>query len=225
MEIWKDIDDCYQVSNYGSVRSKDRTIVCKNGKVINRKGKVLKPQKISNGYLAVYISDENGKQVWKYVHRLVAEAFIPNPDNLPQVNHKDEDMTNNFVWVNPDGSIDPNRSNLEWCTCQYNVNYGTAKERIRKTNVDNGKWRDLSGLTESQIRELNKERDRKRYTRKTDNRVVIYEIKTEYVKVGEFKNYAEAARYVGSSKPTIKSRIKNKDKKPIFGKYIIEKAV
>lgn len=64
-----------------------------------------------------------------------------------------------------------------------------------------------------------------RYTKKIDNRVVVYEIKTEYVKVGEFDNYTQTANFIGSSVPTIKDRIKNGSKKPIFKKYIVEKAV
>lgn len=67
-------------------------------------------------------------------HRAVAQAFLPNPGNLPQVNHKDEDKTNNFVWVNEDGSVDPQKSNLEWCTCEYNRTYGTANQRISASN-------------------------------------------------------------------------------------------
>ena len=60
----------------------------------------------------------------------MAEAFIDNPSNLPYVNHKDEDKTNNFVFINDDGSVDLEKSNLEWCTPEYNSNYGTRNKRM-----------------------------------------------------------------------------------------------
>ena len=76
----------------------------------------MSPKKHSCGYRFVVLC--RGKErVAKYVHRLVAEAFIPNPNNLPEVNHKDEDKTNCCV------------SNLEWCDRYYNMNYGTLWER------------------------------------------------------------------------------------------------
>ena len=97
-----------------------------SGEVINTTtGKVLKPFNNGWGYLYVSLS-KNGK-VKKYkVHRLVAEAFIPNPLNLPCINHKDENPLNNNV------------ENLEWCTHEYNNNYGTHNERISKA-MKNGK--------------------------------------------------------------------------------------
>lgn len=89
--------------------------VTTTGEVINTKtGRVLKPGKGRNGYLLVVLC-KNGKMKTFRIHRLVAEAFIPNPNNLPQVNHKDEDKTNNHV------------ENLEWCTCEYNVQYSKNK--------------------------------------------------------------------------------------------------
>ena len=88
----------YAVSNYGTV--------------INiKRDKVLKPG-VAGGYLRVVLCN-NGKMRNHLIHRLVALAFISNPDNLPEVNHKDENKTNNCVW------------NLEWCTKKYNNNYGT----------------------------------------------------------------------------------------------------
>lgn len=100
--------------------------VTTTGEVINVKtGRILKPGKDGGGYLFVILS-KNGIKKNFHIHRLVAESFIPNPDNLPCVNHKDEDKTNNLV------------TNLEWCDCKYNINYGTRNERMAKT-MTNGK--------------------------------------------------------------------------------------
>ncbi len=89
-----------------------------NGEVINIKtGRVLKPRKNNNGYLHVSLY-KNGEPKQFQIHRLVAEAFIPNPENLPEVNHRDEDKTNNSV------------DNLEWCTHEYNMNYGFRIKKV-----------------------------------------------------------------------------------------------
>lgn len=104
-EVWKEIDDRYSVSNLGRVKSN-----------YANKEKILKPFLNKRGYLMVDIRHPGYRKSIS-VHRLVATAFIPNPDNLPEVNHKDEIKTNNSV------------DNLEWCTLQYNCNYGTRNER------------------------------------------------------------------------------------------------
>ena len=123
-EIWIDIKDyegLYQVSNFGRIKSLPRHKI--------KTDKILKTCKNIWGYL--YVSLCKDAIVKKYkVHRLVAECFLPNPDNLPQVNHKDECKTNNFVFINNDGTVDLDKSNLEWCTPSYNVNYGTRNKRV-----------------------------------------------------------------------------------------------
>lgn len=124
-EIWVDVKDyvgLYQVSNLGRVKSLDR-YVNGNGMMQLKKGKLLKLQVSKSGYLYVCLCN-NGKEKLCRVNRLVAEAFLPNPDNLPQVNHKDEDKTNNSV------------DNLEWCDNKYNINYGTCIERRSKKMSD-----------------------------------------------------------------------------------------
>ena len=114
-EIWKDIEGyegLYQVSNMGRVKS-----LGKGG--THKQVHYLKQAKERCGYLFVALCKKGKVKQFK-VHRLVAKAFIPNPNNLSQVNHKDEDKTNNRV------------DNLEWCDCIYNINYGTAIKRRAK---------------------------------------------------------------------------------------------
>ncbi len=94
--------------------------VTEDGRVWSyRANRFLKPKKDHGGYLNVSLWNCNKQKMFK-VHRLVANAYLPNPDNLPQVNHIDEDKTNNSI------------SNLEWCNQKYNNNYGTRIERIAK---------------------------------------------------------------------------------------------
>lgn len=112
IEIWKDIpnyEGLYQVSNWGQVKSLSYN---KTGKE-----KIMKPSKDKNGYLHVNLY-KDGKRKSFLVHRLVAMTFIPNLENLPIINHKDEDKQNNHV------------DNLEFCTHEYNLNYGTRNNRM-----------------------------------------------------------------------------------------------
>ena len=151
-EIWKPVpgyEGLYEVSNLGRVRSVNRYVKSKGESYWLRKGKMLSPAKDKNGYLKVNLSC-NGKNNIIRVHRLVAQAFLPNPDNLLEVNHKDEDKTNNRV------------ENLEWCTAKYNNNYGTKIERQKKTNIQNGFWTGLS--KEEYMKKYNQ--DRKEYKKK-----------------------------------------------------------
>lgn len=130
-EVWRDVfgyEGLYQVSNFGRVRSVDRLVVHGNHlKLV--KGRILKMRLAGRGYYVVQLS-KNGNVLPFNVHRLVGKTFLANQNNLPQINHKDECKTNNFVWVNPDGSVDELKSNLEWCTHNYNLNYGSHNKNL-----------------------------------------------------------------------------------------------
>lgn len=118
IEEWKPVigyEEIYEVSNWGNVRSVDRQIKCKNS-IRTYKGKQLSKCLDNKGYYRVLLSVAQ-KHKSALVHRLVAEAFIPNPEKLPEVNHKDENPANNSV------------DNLEWCTKIYNLEYGTGRAR------------------------------------------------------------------------------------------------
>ena len=111
MEIWHDTEGyegLYQVSNKGHVKS------LKWGKE-----RILRPMINSSGYYHIGLYNDGVRKAFR-LHRLVAEAFIPNPDNLPEINHRDENKKNNCV------------ENLEWCDRGYNINYGTRNERVSR---------------------------------------------------------------------------------------------
>lgn len=121
-EIWKDVkgyEGIYQVSNLGRVKSLDR--VTSDNRHI--KGLIRKQSLSKDSYLRVNLS-KNNKYIVMSVHRLVAEAFIPNPHNYPEINHKSRITTNNTV------------TNLEWCTREYNCSY---EDRGMRAGISSGK--------------------------------------------------------------------------------------
>lgn len=122
VEIWKDIpgyEGLYQVSNLGRVRSLDRLTPMPNGKLRRECGRVMYQSTTRCGYYVIGLS-KGDKRKYFSVHRLVAMAFIHNPDNLRCVNHKDENKMNNHL------------DNLEWCSSSYNNQYGSRLERVSK---------------------------------------------------------------------------------------------
>jgi len=134
-EIWKDVkgfEGKYMVSSLGRIVSLSFPIT--SGRLnYCRKQHFMTVRKQSNGYMAVGLSIGHNKNKSFKVHRIVADAFLPNEHKLPVINHKDEDKTNNSVFINPDGSVNEEKSNLEWCTTKYNVNYGTGIARRKET--------------------------------------------------------------------------------------------
>ena len=144
-EIWKPIvgyEGYYEVSNLGRVRSIDRVVVDKTGRRQFKKGTLLNYRPDRQGYYIVALSI-NRKYKTKCVHTLVADAFIPNPDNLPQVNHKDEVKSNNCV------------DNLEWCSAKYNANYGNRNKKVIEANIKNGNWNPSHiGLDKKELRRI-----------------------------------------------------------------------
>lgn len=149
-EIWKPIlgyEGYYEVSNFGRVRSVVRTYQQKvtGGVITTRvvKSKVLAPA-CNQKYLTISLH-KNGDKKTHAIHKLVAKAFLPNPNSLPQVNHKDENKWNNRV------------DNLEWCTAKYNTTYGTLPER--KRSQIKGENNPQSKLTENDVREIRRLRE------------------------------------------------------------------
>lgn len=123
-EIWKEVvgyDGLYEVSNQGRVRSVDRSIAIKGGNVRLCKGKILRPSENRYGYLCVILCKE-GKGTNKKIHRLVAEAFIPNPNNKPCIDHINTIRTDNRI------------ENLRWCTQKENCNNPISIVRYNNTD-------------------------------------------------------------------------------------------
>lgn len=122
-EIWLDVqgfEGIYQVSNLGRVKALPKVVLYNDGRKRHYLEKVLNVYVNTRGYMYVDLYKDKVKKHY-LVHRLVADAFLDNKQNLPQVNHIDEDKFNNRA------------SNLEYCTAEYNCNYGTRNARWKKT--------------------------------------------------------------------------------------------
>lgn len=111
-EVWKQYPEFnfIEVSNLGEVRTKDRIVTCSNGRKQFVKGRVLKQSDNGRGYMYVRFK-VNGKPIYRYVHRIMGISFLPNPNNLPEVNHIDCNPKNNRL------------ENVEWCSSRYNIAY------------------------------------------------------------------------------------------------------
>ena len=147
-EIWKDIvgyEGLYQCSNKGRIKSLDRTVATKKGSrgFKELKGTIRKTQN-RLGYRTITLFKDNERKSY-YIHRLVAEVFIPNPSAFSFVNHKDESRDNNKT------------ENLEWCSHQYNISYGTILKRkseklsriVEGTHVTTGEKVTFKSMTEA----------------------------------------------------------------------------
>lgn len=173
-EIWKDVegyDRRYQISSFGRVRE-----IKKDGTIKN-----LKTSMFGTGYVHLNLILD-GKQKSIQVHRLVAKAFIPNPNNYPCVNHKDENKSNNHAY------------NLEWCTHSYNINYGTRIERYFKTCKENHSL--------EKARKTNIERGR------LCAEIAVVALDDNGNVVGEYKSAVEAGKVVGTWKENIRGTIR-----------------
>lgn len=118
-EIWADVigfEGLYKISNIGQVKSVDRIIYKNNGNRVPMNGKLLTQHQNGHGYNIVVLYDKNHKHYTKKVHRLVAEAFISNPENYPVVNHINQIRTDNRV------------DNLEWCSYRHNAEWSYMKK-------------------------------------------------------------------------------------------------
>lgn len=157
-EIWKDVyfidkeivyDYCgyYQISNTGRIRSCDRYVKAgiKYNNQILHKGRIVKPVKLKSGYYMVNLS-KKGKENRKSIHRIVASVFIPNPYNLPCVNHKDGNKKNNNV------------NNLEWCSYKENEKHSwkvlgkqvTNKRKVKQYDLQGNFIKTWNSITEAQ---------------------------------------------------------------------------
>lgn len=127
-EEWRPVkgfEGIYEVSNLGRVRSLDRVLTLRNGRTQPIKGRIMKLGLHYKGYVRLMLSNGGDREHSHFVHRLVAEAFIPNPGDLPEVNHKDQDKGNNRA------------DNLEWCTHKENSRYGDRGARIGAWHLAN----------------------------------------------------------------------------------------
>lgn len=197
-EEWRDVvgyEGYYMVSNMGRVKSVERMrwSGINGGGYVTVQERILKLCDKGQGYLSVNLY-KDGKRKQYSVHRLVGQAFIPNPNNLPIINHKDENPKNNNV------------DNLEWCTQKYNINYGTHNKRMAEK---------LRGRKHSE------EHNRKVAERLTNNpktSKAVFSVDKVTGEIKEFPSAHEAERQTGIAQSDICRCLKGR-RKSIGGFY------
>lgn len=163
-EIWKSLDFLgypdYMVSNMGRIKSLDKYVNSSYGSKQLRKERILNFDKTKFGYLRIKLW-QNGEGRKFYVHRLVASAFLKNNNNLPYINHKDENKENNHV------------DNLEWVTQKENINYGTRNERVseKMKGENNPMYGKHFHLTEEHKRNIGKGNKGKKVSEETKQKI------------------------------------------------------
>jgi len=195
-EEWRDVtgyEGLYQVSNTGKVKSLDRYVKARSDSKMIKRGTVMKLQESHKGYCIVSLHKENNIKSFS-VHRLVAEAFIPNPMRKPQVNHKDCDKKNNMV------------SNLEWCTQDENMRHAS----------DNGIYNNKSSKQLSAIRKNQLIASEKR-------KKAVNQYSVDGLFIRQFASMTEAEKETGTSLSKISMCCNGKRKKANGYKWGIEK--
>ena len=202
-EIWKDIEGFegkYQVSNMSNVKSLERTVWNGRGYYKTVPERILKARKASNGYLQVQLC-KDGKVKGYLVHRLVASAFCENPEGYTEVNHLDENKTNN------------NADNLEWCSRSYNANYGTRNQRAGKKVAEKLRGRKQSEehikkrVEKLKGRKMSEESIKKRVEKQSKP---IFGIDKVSGLIVEFSSVNEASRQLGLNPGNICSCLKGR---------------
>lgn len=202
-EEWRDIqgyDGFYQVSNLGRVRSCDRIVRCGYGKTRKIKGVLLKPNLMNTGYYSVMLSKEC--KGWKVlVHRLVCEAFIPNPYNKQEVDHIDGNRINNNV------------CNLHWVTGKENMNNPIALKRLSESHK--GFVPSPESVEKRRLSNIGKIRSDEYKLRaslyNSCNKAVV-QFSKEGLQLAVFRSAAEAERQTGVRHPDIAKVCKGKGK-------------
>lgn len=116
-------EQSYMISSYGRIKAIDRTLTFSDGRVRAYKSRIIRTHRINQHYYVASLT-QNQRRAMKDVHRLVAEAFIPNPNGFREINHKDENSLNNCA------------DNLEWCTRKYNINYGNHNKKVSESKMN-----------------------------------------------------------------------------------------
>lgn len=198
-EIWKDVvgfEDRYQVSSLGGVRSKDMILYKSNGRIEHKKGRYIKLHPDNRGYITHTFCSSNGIRKRMSIHRVVATAFIPNPDNKPQIDHIDRNRANN--------SID----NLRWCTLKENMNNPLTLEWLKVCRPNYAHSEETKkNISKSQIGRTVRESTREKLRQKA---YPICQYTIDGVFVQHFNSSLDASNILGISRSHILSCCKGR---------------